>query len=113
MDAITEEEDTGLPTISYVWDDSYVEKTTKDNVNGWKCHWCGKFFKGVNHTKALCHVSKLYGNKNHISLCSATIPNDRLDRYRYLLNLGKKKGVAKKIFRNYYAGYNKKSASKC
>ena len=74
-----------------IWDSALVEKTTNAiGEEGWKCHHCMKFFKVVNATKALAHVTAT--PKKNIARCMGVISSLYASAYLELklLKLGRK-----------------------
>ena len=75
-----------LPPLSSIWDCQYIEKCqTIDGKPGWKCHWCGITFAGVNASKALVHPSKMFRPSAHVQPCKAIVELAYRDRYRALI----------------------------
>ena len=75
----------GKVPLRKVWEDGeHLKMEEVEGKKGWRCMWCNHFFIGVNHTKALQHVSKMWSPNVHVSLCSATIPEEYLNWYRDL-----------------------------
>jgi len=73
-----------LKPLTTIWECSKIEKSG----NEWKCLWCNKTFKGVNHNRALSHVSgkRLYGATG-ISQCEGRIDQTFLNRYCQLADI--------------------------
>ena len=56
--------------------------TTASGRKGWTCGWCKCTFTPEHATRALKHVLKL--KKNDITVCSATVTEPHLGRYKEL-----------------------------
>ena len=80
-----------LTSIKSICEDDHIEKL---EYNQWKCLWCDVTFQGVNATKALALV---IGTKSmHIKLCTASIYQDHLSRYKEIHQIkAAKKGLLK------------------
>jgi hypothetical protein len=67
-----------------IWDDDMVERSTDEiDKKKWKCKWCNVSFQHWNKTKALYHVTKMYGGAN-IKKCACTnIDGEHRKRYIY------------------------------
>jgi len=73
----------GWPPLKLMWDDTvHFQKIPK----GWKCLWCDKEFKSVNHYKAMVHGSKVHDPNAHCSPCTAAIPPEYIKWYTDLYN---------------------------
>ena len=72
----SEETETRLDFISYIWDDDHILRLDGKN---WQWLWCNTSFQWINATKALAHV---LGEKGmHIKSCC--VPKDKSHITRY------------------------------
>ena len=103
--ATTETADSAVAVtpLESIWDSEHIVKCECDEIGnkdigkkGWKCMWCGIFFIGVNATKALQHVCKIFRPSVHVRPCRALITDVELKRYRALLKSKDDKKAAKK-----------------
>ena len=62
----------------------------------WKCKRCGPVKKHLNVSKALTHISKLFGDDIHVAYCLALIPPEYTVWYRDLSGQKDRKKTAKK-----------------
>ena len=69
-----------------IWDDDMVERSTDETgKKKWECKWCNVSFLHWNATKALYHVSKIFGA--NIKKCSSrNIDADHSKRYKDLFD---------------------------
>jgi hypothetical protein len=73
-----------------VWDDDMI--TRGKDAKGtpqWRCKWCNLSFLHLNATKALYHLSQMYGA--NIKKCSARIDEEHKKRYKDLFDSQQKK----------------------
>jgi len=85
------------PPLRKVWDKTkHIQVITKNGTEGCVCVWCGEFSRGVNHTKALTHVSKLWNPAVHVRVCTSIIPADVVEWYRDLSRKTDKKKSKKR-----------------
>lgn len=90
-------EATDLAPLKTIWDDKdHLEKCIEKGKDGWRCKWCGIFFNGVNATKALFHVAKIWRPSVHVAICRAVIEPIYLQLYRDLVNTKDAKKQSKK-----------------
>jgi hypothetical protein len=79
-----------LPKIKNIWECEKIEKCgTKNENEGWICHWCDKDFRVWNATKALCHVTAAL--KHNMRVCAAKIALPYKAPYQFLLDMRSKK----------------------
>ena len=68
-----------LSSITSIWEDKHIEKLED---NQWKCLWFDVEFQGIDATKPLAHV--IGNNSMHINICTASIDQAYLSRYKEL-----------------------------
>ena len=72
----SEETETRLDFISYIWGDDHIMRIDEKN---WQCLWCNTSFQVINATKSIAHV---LGKKGmHIKSCY--VPKDKYHITRY------------------------------
>ena len=82
-----------LSYVSSIWEDNHTEKFEN---NQWKCLWCDVKFQGINATKVLTNVIGI--KCMHIKICTASIDQYHLSRYK---ELHKMKSAKKGLLKNY------------
>ena len=81
------------PSFKNIWEGTHCVECEEKGKSGWKCLWCGQFYQGRHHTRAVFHFAQMKGKG--IAVCKAAIPGEYAVLYVVLFDLGSNKGDAR------------------